>query len=110
MVKINFDSRDFDQARNFKSIGDFVAMNGVGLAESTKNSLRPFSYRISTCANLDRRVFKIKPSQRIYMKMFHLDMHLQSKCVSNQSFSSEFGSLLVFEKVMYRQFCLICKG
>jgi general secretion pathway protein D len=103
-VKINFDSFEILTKREtLRALESLLAMNGIGI---TKIDDQFFKAVPATGMNvhvpiwLDGPALAIKPSQRIYVKMFHLEYApaLEVREQLNPFSTPNVGTLIVFEK------------
>ena len=103
-VKISFDSMEvLTKRETLSALESLLAMNGIGL---TKIDSKFFKAVPATNMNvhvpiwLDGPASSLKPSQRIYFKMFHLKYApaIEVREQLNPFSTPNVGSLLVFEK------------
>ena len=103
-VKITFDSMEvLTKRETLSALESLLAMNGIGI---TKIDSKFFKAVPATNMNvhvpiwLDGPASSLKPSQRIYFKMFHLKYApaIEVREQLNPFSTPNVGSLLVFEK------------
>jgi len=103
-VKITFDSMEvLTKRETLSALESLLAMNGIGI---TKIDSKFFKAVAATNMNvhvpiwLDGPASSLKPSQRIYFKMFHLQYApaIEVREQLNPFSTPNVGSLLVFEK------------
>ena len=101
VVKINFDSREvLTKRETLRALESLLAMNGVGISridEKFFKAVPATGINVHVPIWIEGAASEIKPSQRIYMKMFHF---ITPAVESEQQsfFHPEYWQLLVFEK------------
>ena len=103
-VKINFDSFTvLTKRETLRALESLLAMNGIGITKIDDQFFKavPASgMNVHVPIWLDGPALAIKPSQRIYVKMFHLEYApaLEVREQLNPFSTPNVGTLLVFEK------------
>ncbi len=103
-VKINFDSRDvLTKRETLRALESLLAMNGIGISridEKFFKAVPATGINVHVPIWLDGPASAINPSQRIYVKMFHLDYApaIEVREQLNPFSTPNVGSLIVFEK------------
>ena len=103
-VKINFDSFTILTKREtLRALESLLAMNGIGITKIDDQFFKavPASgMNVHVPIWLDGPALAIKPSQRIYVKMFHLEYApaLEVREQLNPFSTPNVGTLIVFEK------------
>lgn len=103
-VKINFDSFEILTKREtLRALESLLAMNGIGITKIDDQFFKavPASgMNVHVPIWLDGPALAIKPSQRIYVKMFHLEYApaLEVREQLNPFSTPNIGTLIVFEK------------
>ncbi|MEC8043693.1 MAG: secretin N-terminal domain-containing protein [Verrucomicrobiota bacterium] len=104
VVKINFDSREvLTKRETLRALESLLAMNGVGISridEKFFKAVPATGINVHVPIWIEGAASEIKPSQRIYMKMFHLEYApaVEVREQLNPFSTPNVGSLLVFEK------------
>ena len=103
-VKINFDSRDvLTKRETLRALESLLAMNGIGISridEKFFKAVPATGINVHVPIWLEGPASAINPSQRIYVKMFHLDYApaIEVREQLNPFSTPNVGSLIVFEK------------
>ena len=103
-VKINFDSMSvLSKRETLLALDSLLAMNGIGISKIDSRFFKAVpatNMNIHVPIWLDGPASSLSPSQRIYVKMFHLDYApaLEVREQLNPFSTPNVGSLLVFEK------------
>lgn len=103
-VKINFDSRDvLTKRETLRALESLLAMNGIGISridEKFFKAVPATGINVHVPIWLEGPASAIKPSQRIYVKMFHLEYApaIEVREQLNPFSTPNVGSLIVFEK------------
>jgi general secretion pathway protein D len=103
-VKINFDSFTvLTKRETLRALESLLAMNGIGISKIDDQFFKavPASgMNVHVPIWLDGPALAIKPSQRIYVKMFHLEYApaLEVREQLNPFSTPNVGTLIVFEK------------
>ena len=102
-VKINFDSRDvLTKRETLRALESLLAMNGIGISridEKFFKAVPATGINVHVPIWLEGPASAIKPSQRIYVKMFHLEYApaIEVREQLNPFSTPNVGSLIVFE-------------
>ena len=103
-VKINFDSREvLTKRETLRALESLLAMNGIGISridEKFFKAVPATGINVHVPIWLEGPASAIKPSQRIYVKMFHLEYApaIEVREQLNPFSTPNVGSLIVFEK------------
>jgi len=103
-VKINFDSFTILTKREtLRALESLLAMNGIGITKIDDQFFKAVpaaGMNVHVPIWLDGPALAIKPSQRIYVKMFHLEYasSLEVREQLNPFSTPNVGTLIVFEK------------
>ncbi|MFL2937572.1 MAG: secretin N-terminal domain-containing protein [Opitutales bacterium] len=103
-VKINFDSREvLTKRETLRALESLLAMNGIGISridEKFFKAVPATGINVHVPIWLEGPASAINPSQRIYVKMFHLDYApaIEVREQLNPFSTPNVGSLIVFEK------------
>ena len=103
-VKINFDSFTILTKREtLRALESLLAMNGIGITKIDDQFFKAVpaaGMNVHVPIWLDGPALEIKPSQRIYVKMFHLEYasSLEVREQLNPFSTPNVGTLIVFDK------------
>ncbi len=103
-VKINFDSRDvLTKRETLRAVESLLAMNGIGISRIDDKFFKAVpatGINVHVPIWLEGPASALNPSQRIYVKMFHLDYApaIEVREQLNPFSTPNVGSLIVFEK------------
>ncbi len=103
-VKINFDSfESLTKRETLRALESLLAMNGIGITKIDDQFFKAVpaaGMNVHVPIWLDGPALAIKPSQRIYVKMFHLEYasSIEVREQLNPFSTPNVGTLIVFEK------------
>ena len=103
-VKITFDSRDvLTKRETLLAVESLLAMNGIGISKIDDKFFKAVpatGMNVHVPIWLDGPAGSLKPSQRIYVKMFHLEYApaIEVREQLNAFSTPNVGSLILFEK------------